>query len=485
MPHTKLSEALHTNALLHEFASYNHLGYIRALCIAETFPFRHQTTFNMSFNAQQQGAFWDFVRSISENANANATQAEHVAQQATHQAGQEADRATQADQRAEQQTDRARQSNPWSAFNWEDFARGFQPPPPHGPPPPSAHPHPPHRPWGRHGPHRYSSDDEQQQPSGSFDRFAPGPDKRRHRFEEDYSDGEGFEGRRRHHGRFGGRGRGGRRMSHSRERSDAEKDMRPEIADENQNPGEASDRGPKRFGGRNHSHGRHRMGGPPGPHGMRGGHRGCGGGRGRHEHGGPRGGPHDRHGHCGGRGGPHGRHGSAGAFDMSGLFRALSSHPVAQALSSHPMAQAYLAPFMPPAYPSVDMQEGVNNDETLFPAVDIFNTSSSYVLHVSLPGAKKEDIGVNWDTDKGELNIAGVIYRQGDEEFIQSLTQAERRVGVFERNIALPPVDASGEREEVEIDGDDIAAKLEDGVLTVTVRKIEREWTDVKKVNID
>jgi len=102
-------------------------------------------------------------------------------------------------------------------------------------------------------------------------------------------------------------------------------------------------------------------------------------------------------------------------------------------------------------------------------------------LHIALPGAKKEDVGVNFDADKGELNVAGVVYRPGDEEFLKSLTQSERRVGVFERTIKIPP---TGEEKE-EVDGDAIVAKMEDGVLIVTIPKVEKEWTDVKKVDID
>lgn len=100
-----------------------------------------------------------------------------------------------------------------------------------------------------------------------------------------------------------------------------------------------------------------------------------------------------------------------------------------------------------------------------------------------MPGAKKEDVGINWDVEKGVLNVAGVIYRQGDEEFLKGLTQSERKVGVFERGIKLPPVGSSDEKEE--IDGDAITAKLEDGVLIVRVPKVEKEWTDVKKVDIE
>jgi len=34
------------------------------------------------------------------------------------------------------------------------------------------------------------------------------------------------------------------------------------------------------------------------------------------------------------------------------------------------------------------------------------------------------------------------------------------------------------------VDGDAISAKLEDGVLIVTVPKVEKEWTEVKRVDI-
>lgn len=115
------------------------------------------------------------------------------------------------------------------------------------------------------------------------------------------------------------------------------------------------------------------------------------------------------------------------------------------------------------------------------PPVDVFATETDYVLHIALPGAKKEDVGVNFDADKGELNIAGVVYRPGDEEFLKTLSQSERKVGVFERTIKIPP---TGQEKE-EVDGDAITAKMEDGILIVTIPKVEKEWTDVKKVDID
>ncbi|KAH8774105.1 HSP20-like chaperone [Hyaloscypha sp. PMI_1271] len=216
--------------------------------------------------------------------------------------------------------------------------------------------------------------------------------------------------------------------------------------------------------------------------------------RGHHGHG--RGGPHGfgarggwghhgRHGH-----GPHGRRGppqfgaapgGMGAFDLRPIFEALQNHPIGQ----HPWAQALR---------NMAEQAGVGaqrsgetlvpeeaDSETFTPPVDIFSTERSYILHFALPGAKKEDVGVNFDSDKGVLNVAGVVYRRGDEEFLKTLTTSERKVGMFERAVKLPP----GDEEKEEVDGDAITAKLEDGVLVVTVPKIEKDWTEVKRVDIE
>ncbi|KAK3654429.1 hypothetical protein LTR56_004059 [Elasticomyces elasticus] len=103
-----------------------------------------------------------------------------------------------------------------------------------------------------------------------------------------------------------------------------------------------------------------------------------------------------------------------------------------------------------------------SKSEDFKPEVDVFDTAESYVVHISLPGAKKEDVGVNWDAEKSELSIAGVIYRPGDEELLKTL--------------AL---------DEPQVDSDAISAKLEDGVLRVDVPKQDAEYVEIKKVDIE
>ena len=128
------------------------------------------------------------------------------------------------------------------------------------------------------------------------------------------------------------------------------------------------------------------------------------------------------------------------------------------------------------------MSEGEKNEVGDFsPDADIFDTPSGFVIHVSLPGAKKEDVGVNWDAEKSELSIAGVVYRPGDEEFLKTLAVDERKVGPFERKVRL------GTRASpANIDAEGISAKLEDGVLRVEVPKLEREgFVEVRKVDVE
>ncbi|KAJ5365781.1 HSP20-like chaperone [Penicillium concentricum] len=114
------------------------------------------------------------------------------------------------------------------------------------------------------------------------------------------------------------------------------------------------------------------------------------------------------------------------------------------------------------------------------PEVDVFNTAGAFVIHVPLPGAKREDIEVNWDSKRVELSITGLISRPGSEDLVKTIVLDERKGGTFERKVRLgsranPP----------KVDADAISAKLEDGVLVVEVPKIESDDFEVKKVEVE
>jgi HSP20 family protein len=191
-------------------------------------------------------------------------------------------------------------------------------------------------------------------------------------------------------------------------------------------------------GGKRHGRCGGRRGFGPGPHGS--GHRG-----GPHHHfRGPHGGPPPP-------GGPHG-------FPFGG-----------------PRGFGFLSDLFNPQAGASDEQSG-----DFAPDVDVFDTESAFVVHLSLPGAQKEDIGVSWDADKSELTVAGVVHRPGDEEFLKSLALDERKVGAFERKVRLG---TRASPAAVDIDG--ISARLDNGILYVDVPKLNSDFVEVRKVDIE
>ena len=106
------------------------------------------------------------------------------------------------------------------------------------------------------------------------------------------------------------------------------------------------------------------------------------------------------------------------------------------------------------------------------PEVDVFDTESEFVVHVSVPGAKK--------AEKSELSITGVTYRPGDEEFLKTLAMDERKIGAFERKVRL-----GSRANPAQVDADGISARFEDGVLHVTVPKLDKDFVEIKKVDIE
>ena len=114
-----------------------------------------------------------------------------------------------------------------------------------------------------------------------------------------------------------------------------------------------------------------------------------------------------------------------------------------------------------------------DHDVDFEPRADVFDTAAQYVIHLSLPGAKKDDIGVDWDGENSVLRVAGVVHRpDADEELLKHLAVdgRKREVGVFEKSIRL-----GTKRDPAAVDVAGISAKMSDGVLVVKVPKVEVE----------
>jgi len=100
--------------------------------------------------------------------------------------------------------------------------------------------------------------------------------------------------------------------------------------------------------------------------------------------------------------------------------------------------------------------------ESWLPAVDVFDTKESVVLKAEIAGMDPDDIQI--EVEDNVLTIKGErkFEEQVDEE---RYYRVERRFGSFQRSLALPQG----------VKADDIVAAYEDGILTVTVPKVEEE----------
>ncbi len=95
----------------------------------------------------------------------------------------------------------------------------------------------------------------------------------------------------------------------------------------------------------------------------------------------------------------------------------------------------------------------------LRPAASVTSTEEGYVVTMDLPGVRKSDLDIN--LENGELTITG---RRSQWPTETNLVYRESATGEFRRVFELDPA----------IDGNKIAAKLEEGVLTLQLLKGEQ-----------
>ena len=97
--------------------------------------------------------------------------------------------------------------------------------------------------------------------------------------------------------------------------------------------------------------------------------------------------------------------------------------------------------------------------EYLSPGVNIFETSDGYVLEAEMPGVTKE--GLEITLEGNEITIVG---RRMDETALGEPLFRERAVADYRRVFELDPA----------IDTGKIAAKMDQGLLTLTLPKSEK-----------
>lgn len=114
-----------------------------------------------------------------------------------------------------------------------------------------------------------------------------------------------------------------------------------------------------------------------------------------------------------------------------------------------------------------------------FPAVilrnmrtDIAATDEAYTITMEVPGLKKEDIKIS--IDESILTVVAEKHEESESTSKKVITR-ERCDGYCERQVRL------GE----DVDVENIKAKVEDGVLTITIPKKEVPMKDIKTIEIE
>ncbi|CAM0879012.1 unnamed protein product [Alopecurus aequalis] len=125
------------------------------------------------------------------------------------------------------------------------------------------------------------------------------------------------------------------------------------------------------------------------------------------------------------------------------------------------------------AFRSIIPAPSGNSDTAAFAnaRVDWKETPEAHVFKADLPGVKKEEVKVEVE-DGNVLVVSGE--RSKEEEKNDTWHRVERSSGKFVRRFRLPE---NAKLEEVK-------AGLENGVLTVTVPKVEVKKTEVKAIEI-
>ena len=106
------------------------------------------------------------------------------------------------------------------------------------------------------------------------------------------------------------------------------------------------------------------------------------------------------------------------------------------------------------------------------PALDLSETPEAYLVEAAVPGLKAEDLNITFEN--GVLTISGEV-RQSEAAKERNYHRVERRYGRFSRSVGLPTT----------VRGDAISAKLEHGVLFLSIPKAEEVKPRKITVNVN
>lgn len=126
--------------------------------------------------------------------------------------------------------------------------------------------------------------------------------------------------------------------------------------------------------------------------------------------------------------------------------------------------------FFPEMFRRLARPVGAEKDMPADIRLDVTENDKDYTVRAEIPGAKKEDIHVS--VDRNFVSISAEVRREKEEKTSRSLLK-ETFYGSAQRGFSL----------DHEIDDKGVVAKLEDGILKLTLPK--REGGGRRRIPID
>ena len=114
------------------------------------------------------------------------------------------------------------------------------------------------------------------------------------------------------------------------------------------------------------------------------------------------------------------------------------------------------------------VNEGLWREARVFPSINIWEDGERFFVEAEIPGLSLNDVQV--EVNGNELSIQGERKQATDED--RTIHHRERGVGTFSRLITLP----------VDVSPDKVEAVLKNGILTITLPKVEQ--AKVRKISV-
>ena len=110
-------------------------------------------------------------------------------------------------------------------------------------------------------------------------------------------------------------------------------------------------------------------------------------------------------------------------------------------------------------------------EESFYPKIDISEDEKNIYVDAELPGIKKNDIKITLEDNI--LTISG-IKKDERETKEKSFYRSERTYGSFSRSFTIPS----------DINSDTVDAKFEDGILKLSIEKLNEKKVSGRLINI-